>query len=504
VAAPVTADSRRAPLGIALLIAGMIALRLVAAAITPLTFDEAYYWSWSKHLALGYFDHPPMVAVVIRLGTMLAGDTEFGVRLVSILLAIPMSFAVWRAAELLFGDPRLAASAVVLFNATMMVSVGTVIVTPDAPLLAASCFVLYALAQVASSGRGAWWLAAGAAVGLALLSKYTALFFGPAILVWLLWVGGLRRWLVSPWPYLGGMVAIALFLPVIVWNADHHWMSFIKQFSKARIEQGFGFRFLSELIPTQFMLATPAVFILGAMGLYALRRRSKAPQASRVLIGATVWTCLAYFTWQATHSRVEGNWFGLLYPAFALAAAVAATAVAWAPRTQRVVDFCRRWAAPTGAVLFALLVLQANTGMLTGYRRDASARAVGVGIKQAAAEIEATRVRLGATCVLADDYGTTGWLSFYLPQTTCVAQRNERFRWLAAPSPTAEQLGGPLLLVGVFNAARRPDLQAAFASVQKVGMVNRNRGPVAVDTIELTLLENPRGEVLDRSPPAAE
>ena len=74
-----------------LAILALVGLRLIAAWFTPITFDEAYYWMWSKHLAGGYYDHPPMVAVVIRLGTMIAGDTEFGVRVVSILLALPMS-----------------------------------------------------------------------------------------------------------------------------------------------------------------------------------------------------------------------------------------------------------------------------------------------------------------------------------------------------------------------------------------------------------------------------
>jgi hypothetical protein len=50
----------------ALTILALVALRLVAAAVTPITFDEAYYWMWSKHLAGGYYDHPPMVAVVIE------------------------------------------------------------------------------------------------------------------------------------------------------------------------------------------------------------------------------------------------------------------------------------------------------------------------------------------------------------------------------------------------------------------------------------------------------
>ena len=222
----------------ALTVLALVALRLVAAALTPLTFDEAYYWMWSKHLAGGYYDHPPAVAFVIRAGTMIAGDTELGVRLVSILLALPMSFAVYRTAAILFGGIRVAATATILLNATLMAAVGTLIVTPDAPLLVASSFVLFFLAKVLETGRGAWWLAVGAAVGAALLSKYTALFFGPAILIWLVAVPKLRRWLISPWPYLGGLVALAVFAPVILWNADHHWVSFLKQV-RPRPDRGF-------------------------------------------------------------------------------------------------------------------------------------------------------------------------------------------------------------------------------------------------------------------------
>src|ERR1700735_1214062 len=111
---------------------------------------------------------------------------------------------------------RVAATATVLLNVTLMAAVGTLIVTPDAPLLVASSFVLFYLAKVLETGRGAWWLAVGAAVGMALLSKYTALFFGPAILIWLISVPKLRRWLVSPWPYLGGLMALAVFSPGIL------------------------------------------------------------------------------------------------------------------------------------------------------------------------------------------------------------------------------------------------------------------------------------------------
>jgi hypothetical protein len=490
-------NEARLVLNTVLIVLALVALRLVAAAFTPITFDEAYYWMWSKALAGGYYDHPPMVALVIRLGTLIAGDTELGVRLVSILLALPMSWAMYETTWVLFGGRRVASTATILLNVTLMAAVGTMIVTPDAPLLVASAFVLLTLAKVLQTGRGAWWLAVGVAAGCALLSKYTALFFGPAILIWLVVVPKLRHWLISPWLYLGGLVAVLMFAPVIWWNADHHWVSFIKQLGRARIED---FRpvFIAELIPTQVVFATPAVWILGAMGLYALYQRLAGALAVRVLVNTMFWTIVGYFVWHSLHARVEANWFAPVYPAFAIAAAVAAHLVQWAPREQRVVDFCLRWAAPGGIVMFALLVVQANTGMLSGYRRDATVRSVGVGWRETAREIEAVRARVGATCVLAPDYGTTGWLAFYLPKGTCVAQQNQRIRWVNMPEPSAAQLAGKLLYV---RDVDQGSLKDAFARVDKVAEVARKRGPLLIETYALDVMEQPTGEVFDRAPP---
>ena len=485
--------------GTALTVLALVGLRLLAAAWTPITFDEAYYWMWSKHLAGGYYDHPPMVAVVIRLGTLIAGDTEFGVRLVSILSALPMSWAVYRATEILFGSRRAAASATILLNVTLMAAVGTLIVTPDAPLLVASSLLLFALAKVLETGQGAWWLAVGAAAGAAVLSKYTALFFGPAILLWLIAIPKLRRWLISPWLYLGGLVAIAMFAPVILWNAEHHWVSFIKQMGRARIED-FRPAFIAELIPTQIAFATPLVWILGAMGLYALATRRDRAMAARVLINAMYWTIVAYFIWHSLHARVEANWFAPVYPAFAVAAAVSANLTPWEPRWQRVADFCRRWALPSGVVMFALLIVQANTGALSGYRRDATVRSVGVGWRELASEIEAVRARVGATCVLAPDYGTTGWLAFYLPKGTCVAQQNQRIRWVNMPEPDKALLAGKLLYVHEVWPIDHP-LKHMFAHVEKVAEVARKRGPLTIETYALDVLEGAKGDVFDRSPP---
>ena len=330
------------------------------------------------------------------------------------------------------------------------------------------------------TGRGAWWLAVGVAVGAALLSKYTALFFGPAILIWLIAVPKLRRWLISPWPYLGGIVAFAIFSPVILWNADHQWVSFIKQFGRARIED-FTLRYIGELIPTQIAFATPLVFILGAMGLYALRRRKAGASAARVLINSIFWTITLILSGiRCTPRRGQ-----LVRPGLSGLRdrrGRRRQSDAMGRRAQRLADFCLRWAAPSGILMFALVIVQANTGVLTGYRRDASVRSVGVGWRELAREIEAVRARAGATCVLAPDYGTTGWLAFYLPKGTCVAQRGQRFRWVNMPEPDPALLAGQAALCRRGEPADQPLLKKDFARVEKVAELKRKRGPLLIET----------------------
>jgi 4-amino-4-deoxy-L-arabinose transferase-like glycosyltransferase len=375
------------------------------------------------------------------------------------------------------------------------------IVTPDSPLLVASSFVLFFLAKVLETGRGAWWIAVGAAVGAALVSKYTALLFGPAILIWLLVIPKERRWLVSPWPYLGALVAFLIFAPVILWNADHQWVSFIKQLGRARIED-FRPSFIAELIPTQIAFATPLVFILGAMGLTALIRPKTGASSARALVNAMFWTITLYFIWHSLHARVEANWFAPVYPAFAIAAAVAGHLTQWQARAQRLADFCLRWALAAGIVMFVALIVQADTGVLTLYRRDATVRSVGVGWRELANEIEAVRVRVGAACVLAPDYGTTSWLAFYLPPGTCVVQPTQRIRWVNMGEPDPHLLAGKLLYVDeVRPSGPPPYLKELFARIERVAELPRLRGPLVIETYGLDLLEGAKGEVLDRSPP---
>src|ERR1700739_4359839 len=115
---------------LSLIIAALVALtmlRLAIAANVPLAPDEAYYWVWSHALAPGYLDHPPMVALWIRLGTLIAGPGALGVRLLGPLSAALGSILLYDAAERLFPSRQAGAVAATLWNATLLAGVGAVI-----------------------------------------------------------------------------------------------------------------------------------------------------------------------------------------------------------------------------------------------------------------------------------------------------------------------------------------------------------------------------------------
>src|SRR5262249_36556797 len=157
--------------------------------------DETYYWIWSRALAPGYLDHPPMVALWIRAGTELAGSRPLGVRLLGPVSALIGSLLLYDSARRLFRDERAGLTAVVLLNATLMVGAGTVIMTPDTPLLFFWTATMWVGARIAAGGSAGWWLLAGIFSGLALDSKYTAVFLPVGLSLYVLWAspGWARR-----------------------------------------------------------------------------------------------------------------------------------------------------------------------------------------------------------------------------------------------------------------------------------------------------------------------
>ena len=216
--------------------------------------------------------------------------------------------------------PGLTAAA--LLNATLMAGAGAVIMTPDTPLLFFWTCCLWALARLLDSGRPAWWLAIGVFAGLALASKYTALLLWIGIALWVLLVPSLRHWWRSPMLWAGALLGALVFLPVVLWNAAHGWVSFLRQggrvddWQPARAAQ-----FLGELAGGQFGLATPLVFLLLLAGVgWATRRAWQDRDPACALLCALTLPGAMLFLQHAFGDRVQGNWPAILYPAASIAA----------------------------------------------------------------------------------------------------------------------------------------------------------------------------------------
>jgi dolichol-phosphate mannosyltransferase len=198
---------------------------------TELLPEEAYYWTYSQHPALGYFDHPPMVAWSIGIGTRLLGDTERGVRLVNTLLWAGSCLTLLLTARLWFSE-RVAVCAAWLFVLLPVFMGIGFIATPDGPLVFFWTLTLYALARAVQTERTQYWLLAGVAFGGALTSKYYALLLAPSLFWFLLMSPKYRCWLQRWQPWAALALGLVMFSPVIVWNAQHGWASFAFQASR--------------------------------------------------------------------------------------------------------------------------------------------------------------------------------------------------------------------------------------------------------------------------------
>ncbi len=457
-------------------IATLTLLRAVAAGVLPLSADEAYYWLWSRHLAAGYFDHPPAIAYVIRFGTVLFGATAFGVRAGGVVLSVLASVFVWRSGALLLRSEDAGARACLFFNLTLMISVETLAATPDGPSVAAAAAVLYALAHIEDDGKGAWWLAVGLAAGLGLLSKYTAFFLGAGMAVWLLLSPKARRWLFTPWPWLGFVVALTLFLPNLVWNASHGWATFAFQFGRIAGNH-LTLRFLFEFLGAQLVLASPFLFVLAALSL-AFRARDR--DGANFLLAALVFPSALYFLIHSLHDRIQGNWPSFLFPALSIAATQAWMETAWSGWAGGLWRVARLLAVPVAAILLIAVYVQALFGVVPFGRGDPLARLLAVGFDAVGQNVVALERTTGAAAIVTTDYESTAWLSFYLSGHPPVIQANEEFRYPDGLVPAPEMLRRPLLYVVEQRLDKHAMFSGLFDAVRPVARFDRLRHGVPI------------------------
>ena len=194
----------------------------------PMMTDEAYDMDWARRVefpSFGFFDHPPMVswqAFLVRFWHSLT-FARFG----ALFAAIAGFYVNWRTAFLLTQNRASAWTAACVAHTTLGGIANSILLTPDSGLALCWSVALHE-GVYALTKNPHRWLSAGVATGVGLLSKYTMLLIGPVFLLGLILEN--RKQLKTPWPYLGGILALLVFLPNILWNKNNNWETFRFQF----------------------------------------------------------------------------------------------------------------------------------------------------------------------------------------------------------------------------------------------------------------------------------
>ena len=326
----------RSACAVLILIAATLLVRILFASSLGLGIDESYTVATGRHPQLSYFDHPPLAWWLSwGAGRLFETEAALAVRIPFVLLFALATWLMFSLTRLLFGEDAGVWAAVTLNFAPVLAWTSGTWVLPDGPLNVSLLAAVYCISMavfVAGSAAPLWWLAAGACGGLALLAKLHGVFLFVGIGIFLITSPPHRRWLATPWPYAGIAVAIAIFTPVLIWNAQHDWASFAFQAGRGRVKE-------FELWAPLVALAGQALFLLPWVWLALMVCLARAIANRRTNDRAWLMACLA------------------------LGPILVFTVIAWnGDQTHP------HWAAPGYLMLFPLLGCQVAKGIESGRR----------------------------------------------------------------------------------------------------------------------------------------
>lgn len=396
-------------------------LAYIASGIIQLSGDEAYQWVWSKHLALSYYSKPPLIAYTQFLGTFLWGDTAFGVRFFSPVIAALIGIITLRffAREV---NARAGFFLLLIVTATPLLSVGAVLMTID-PLSVlfwtAAMFAGWRAVQERSTTKDWAWV--GLWMGFGFLSKYTGLV---QLLSWALFFAlwrPARKQLLRPGPYVALGIHAICALPVLIWNSQHGWITVrhVAETGGAGRPWHPTLKYFLDFVGSEFGLLNPVfcVAMVWAMIMFWRRFRHHPLMTYFFSMGVPV---IVIYTLQSARSRILPNWIApAVLPLFCL------MVIYWDMRWRLGVARIKGWLV-TGLVLgFTMVLVGHDTNLiprLLHYRLpvnldplhrvrewDETAKVIG--------QVRDELLTEGKPVfIILQHYSMTGEVSFYLPE----------------------------------------------------------------------------------------
>lgn len=291
-----------------------LAIKIILLPILPITPDETYYFAWARHLSLSYYDHPPFIAWIMMIGLPL-WKTALGIRVPGVILG-HLALIPW---FLILGKLNFSKRAQLFWMLAVLLGpltgLGGFIITPDVPLTFFWSLSLLALLKVFENSTIKNWAVLGGLFGLGLLSKYVMILFLPAALIAMGFENKFSE-LKRPGFYIAALITLIVFSPVLIWNFQNDFASFLFQTKHGLSGSEFNWGLPFEYIGSQFGLLNP---FLAAVGLWVMFH---SPHRNRLLLIFCL-VPFAFFFMTSFRARVEANWPVCGYPAFmALVASV--------------------------------------------------------------------------------------------------------------------------------------------------------------------------------------
>ncbi|MEA2888177.1 MAG: hypothetical protein QOD11_2537, partial [Bradyrhizobium sp.] len=360
----------------------------------------------------------------------------------------------------------------------------------------------WALVRLVESNDPRWWLAAGTFAGLALLSKFTAVMLLPAVLAFMLIPDWRRRWLTSPWPWAAALIAVAVFSPVLIWNAQHDWASFRFQSVRAVATHELSLRTVGDFFGLQFFLVGPILLpvLLSAVSLTAWRGYRQR-DAIEILFSTCVIVPFLYFLWKSLTLRIGDTWPMFLWPIGFAAAAINITMLPREGWPAWMIKSTIAWAdrAVVSGIVLVLGTFLYSVASPWNFFGKADPVGGEAGYAQVASRAQSEMQKIGASWIATTDYRTYAMLRWYFKDRVPVVQINERGRFLGFRDPGMNSIKGH---IGLY-VAREPDqtnpVWAATTAVRTpLGQVERSWRGTAMD---IYALEKLNGWTPDLSPP---
>lgn len=292
-----------------IIIFAYFSLMLLLAPTTLLSFDTYYYWDWSRHLALSYYDGSPLIAYCIKLSTLLFGDTLFALSIVGIVMTALTSIILYRTARL-FLTKSASQVAMGLWLFAPLVTMDLLQQTTyDNPLTLFWALTLYFSIKFLTDKQRNTLYYLGVSAGLLLLSKYTGVVLLLGLMIFLI-TSNHRNLFKSLHFYIAILISCAFFSPVIWWNYQHEWQSFIYQLTSHQV--GDAIHPLHRAINALFKTFLPSLnlMLIPPLLCWIYQDRSKSSQANDIIQLCQIisMTVLCFYLFAASKTEVRAYW----------------------------------------------------------------------------------------------------------------------------------------------------------------------------------------------------